>query len=69
MGSRNYQGRAFKSLSVTPINDLKDMTNLLEKSDFGLENTYENIQSVDQFETILSSYVEAINKELDDIGT
>ena len=67
-GIRNYLGRKFKSLSVTPVNDIKDMTSMLSVGGFGLGNTYENIQSRQHFEDILKTYVDAVNKEPEDIG-
>ena len=52
-----------KSLSITPINDIKDMLGLLEKSDtYGLENTYEDVESKNDFNDLFESYVESLNK-------
>ena len=65
---RNYIGQNFKSLSVNPLNDIKDMTTMLQLGGFGLGNTYENVPSRQHFEDILKSYVEAVNKEPEDIG-
>jgi len=33
-GVRNYSGRHFQSLSVSSLNDVKDMATLLRKGDF-----------------------------------
>ncbi len=68
MGGRNYAGKSFKSLSVTPLNDVKDMTSLLQKAGFGLENTFDDLKSSKNLYDILNSYVEAVNKEEEDIG-
>ena len=52
-----------KSLSITPINDIKDMLGLLEKSDtYGLENTYEDVESKNDLNDLFESYVESLNK-------
>ena len=67
VGNRNYLGREFKSLSVTPVNDVKDMTSALQEGGFGLENTYENISSREHFEEILRTYVDCVNKEPEEI--
>ncbi|XP_059087881.1 uncharacterized protein LOC131884201 isoform X2 [Tigriopus californicus] len=66
-GNRNYLGRDFKSLSVTPLNDIKDMTTMLSVGGFGLSNIYENIPSRQHLEDILKAFVEAINKEPEEI--
>ena len=67
VGNRNYLGREFKSLTVTPVNDVKDMTSALQDGGFGLENTYENVASKEHFEEILRTYVDAVNKEPEEI--
>ena len=67
VGNRNYLGREFKSLTVTPVNDVKDMTSALQDGGFGLENTYENVASRENFEEILRTYVDAVNKEPEEI--
>ena len=52
-----------KSLSITPINDIKDMLGLLEKSDtYGLENTYEDVESKNDLNDLFESYVESLNR-------
>lgn len=61
-----YDGRKFRrSLSVTPINDIKDVSSLLQHqmpSSYSLENSFENIQSARHFHSILSCYSEAVEK-------
>ena len=66
-GVRNYLGKDFKSLSVSPQNDIKDMSTLLTVGGFGVANTYENIQSSQYFEDIVKAYVETVNKEPEDV--
>lgn len=68
IGNSNYLGNSFRSLSITPINDIKDMTNLLAKSGFSLGNIFESVASATQFEAIISYYVEALNKDPEEIG-
>lgn len=67
VGIRNYLGREFKSLTVTSVNDVKDMTSALQDGGFGLENTYEDVGSREHFEEILRTYVDAVNKEPEEI--
>ena len=67
VGIRNYLGREFKSLTVTPVNDVKDMSSALQEGGFGLENTYENVESKEHFEEILRTYGDAVNKEPEEI--
>ena len=67
-GNSNYVEQAFKSLSITPINDLRDMINLLQKSNFATKNNFENVASKDHLNFILKNYVECINKEPEEIG-
>lgn len=66
---RNYLGKDFKSLSVSPANDVKDMGNLLKAGDFGVSNVYENLPSSQHFEDVVRAYVETVNKEAEDVGT
>ena len=66
-GVRNYLGKRFQSLSVTPVNDIKDMANMLQSGGFGLSNIYENIENRAQFEDILKTYIDAVNKEPEDV--
>jgi hypothetical protein len=68
VGIRNYLGKEYKSLSVTPVNDIKDMTTALAAGGFGLGNTYENIESKQHFEDVVRAYVTAVNKEPEEIG-
>ncbi len=66
-GVRNYLGKRFQSLSVTPFNDVKDMANVLQQGGFGVNNLYENVESRAAFEDILKTYVDAVNKEPEDV--
>ena len=68
VGIGKYAGGKFKSLSMTPLNDIKAMSTLLRKADYCLENTYENIKSTTQFDNILDTYIDSINKNPEDIG-
>ena len=67
-GVKNYLGKDFKSLSVSPLNDIKDMTTLLTVGGFGTCNTYENLQSSQYFEDIVKAYVDTVNKEPEEVG-
>ena len=64
IANAKYDGNNIhKSLSITPINDIKDMLGLLEKSDtYGLENTYEDVESKNDLNDLFESYVESLNK-------
>lgn len=44
MGVRNYRGRKFKSLSVTPVNDIKDFSSMLESGTAGNTNDFRPIE-------------------------
>ena len=67
-GARHYPGRRFRPLSVSPANDVKDVTQILSIGGFGLANVYEDVPSADHFESVLAAYVEAVNKEPEEIG-
>ena len=69
IANAKYDGNNIhKSLSITPINDIKDMLGLLEKSDtYGLENTYEDVESKNDLNDLFESYVESLNKFPEDI--
>ncbi len=69
VGIRNYLGRDYKSLSVTPVNDVKDVTSMLLAGGFGMSNVYENVKSKHHFEDLLKAYVAAVNKEPETIGS
>lgn len=61
---------AHKNLSITPINDLKDVSNLLPTNYYGMENEFTDIESDAQFDVIVQNYVEAFNKTtLEEIGS
>ena len=64
IANAKYDGNNIhKSLSITPINDIKDMLGLLEKFDtYGLENTYEDVESKNDLNDLFESYVESLNK-------
>ena len=65
----NYDGKKIhKSLSITPINDIKDMLSLLEKTDvYGLQNTYEDVATNENLNDIFESYMESLNKSSEEI--
>lgn len=44
------------------------MTTILSVGGFGLSNIYENVPSRQHFEDILKAFVDAINKEPEEIG-
>lgn len=69
IANANYDGNNIhKSLSITPLNDIKDMLGLLEKSEmYGLENTYEDVESSNHMNDIIGSYVESLNKFSEEI--
>ena len=67
VGNRNYLGRHWQTLSANPTNDIKDLENVLRRGGYATQNVYENVSSSANFEEILSCYVEAVNKENDDI--
>ena len=69
VGIGKYAGNKFKSLSVTPLNDIKAMSTVLRKADYCVGNIYENIKSTIQFDDILDTYVDSMNKNPEDIGT
>lgn len=64
-----YEGRKFRrSLSITPINDIKDVSSLLQHqrpSSYSFGNSFEDIQSAQHFHSILSSYCDAVKKSND----
>ena len=64
IGNVNYDGKKIhKSLSITPINDIKDMLNLLEKTEvYGLQNTYEDVPTKENLNDIFEGYIESLNK-------
>ena len=68
VGIGKYAGIRFKSLSMTPLNDIKLMSTTLRKADYCLENSFENIKSKRQFEDIIGAYVECINRSPEEIG-
>lgn len=55
-------------MSVTPVNDVKDMSTLLRSHGFALGNVYESVKSRQDFEDTLKAYVETVNKDPEDIG-
>ena len=57
----NYN-KPYKSLSITPINDIKDVSSLLMKHRYGVENVYEDVSSASNYEAILRHYMETMNK-------
>ena len=61
LGNTSYPGH------VTPLNDIKDITTLLDQSGFCLENSFENV-SATKFQCILEDYVECMNKLGENIG-
>ena len=63
VGNRSYLGRHWPTLSANPSNDVKDLDNLFRRGGYTTQNIYENITSASNFEEILSSYIEAVNKE------
>ena len=63
VANRSYLGRRWPALSANPTNDLKDMESLLRRGGYATHNIYENVSSAANFEEILSSFVEAVNKE------
>ena len=67
MGNRNYLGKQWASLSANPSNDIKDMESLLRRGGYATENTYENVSSAENFEEILRSYIDVVNKEAESI--
>ena len=69
VGIGKYAGNKFKSLSMTTLNDIKAMSTILRKADYCVENIYENIKSTIQFDDILDTYVDSMNKNTEDIGT
>ena len=66
----NYDGKKIhKSLSITPINDIKDMMSLLEKNaEYGLQNTYEDVESNGNLNDIFEGYMESLNRSSEEIG-
>ena len=69
LGTGKYAGNKFKSLSMTPLNDIKAMSTILRKADYCVENIYENIKSTIQFDDVLDTYIDSMNKNPEDIGT
>ena len=67
VGNRNYLGKQWASLSANPSNDIKDMESLLRRGGYATDNTYENVSSAENFEEILRSYIEVVNKEAESI--
>ena len=67
VANRNYLGRHWPSLSTNPSNDIKDVEALLRKGGYATQNTFENVASVSNLDGILNAYVDAVNKEADDI--
>ena len=63
VGNRNYLGRHWSTLSANPTNDLKDLEGIFRRGGYATQNIYENVSSSVNFEEILTSYVEAVNKE------
>ena len=68
VGIGKYAGVRFKNLSMTPLNDIKLMSTTLRKADYCLENSYENIKSKRQFEDIIDTYVESVNRSPEEVG-
>ena len=68
VGIGKYAGIRFKNLSMTPLNDIKLMSTTLRKADYCLENSYENIKSKRQFEDIIDTYVESVNRSPEEVG-
>ena len=66
-GDRNYLGKQWASLSANPSNDIKDMEGLLRRGGYATDNTYENVSSAENFEEILRSYIDVVNKEAESI--
>ena len=67
VGNRNYLGKQWASLSANPSNDIKDMESLLRRGGYATDNTYENVSSAENFEEILRSYIDVVNKEAESI--
>ena len=63
VGNRSYLGRHWPTLSANPTNDVKDLDQVLRRGGYVTQNIYENITSASNFEEILSSYVDAVNRE------
>ena len=71
VANSNYKGKKIhKSLSITPINDIKDISGLMLKTNkYGLENIFEHIPTNVRLENILDCYVDSLNKSSEEIGT
>jgi len=65
--NRTYLGRRWQSLSANPMNDVKDIGSILHKGGYGIENSFENTNSAAEFEGILQAYIDAVNKEPEEI--
>ena len=63
VANRNYLGKQWNNLSANPSNDIKDLESLLRRGGYGTDNTYENVSSAANFEEILQSYIDVVNKE------
>ena len=67
VANRNYLGKQWTNLSANPTNDIKDLESLLRRGGYGTDNTYENVSSAANFEEILQSYIDVVNKEAESI--
>ena len=63
VGNRSYLGRQWPTLSGNPTNDVKDLEQVFRRGGYATQNIYENITSATNFEEILSSFVDAVNRE------
>ncbi len=68
-GIRDYtQDGPFRSLSVSPANDVRDLASVLATGGYAANNVYENLPSSRHFQEVVKVFVQEVNREAEEIG-